>query len=126
MASEPMTQQDSALPQRPGPAAICGAKTRSGGRCRAIPIQPSGRCRLHGGASLRGLAAPAWKSGRHSAYLPTDLRARYLRARGDPELLSLKDDLSLVDARIGELLGRLTPEPRPLLDRVRAALAAYD
>ncbi|MGB6174892.1 MAG: HGGxSTG domain-containing protein [Methylocella sp.] len=29
----------------------CGARTRSGSRCRS-PAMPNGRCRLHGGMSL--------------------------------------------------------------------------
>lgn len=29
----------------------CGARTRSGGRCRGLPIVGNRRCRLHGGKS---------------------------------------------------------------------------
>ena len=46
----------------------CGARTRSGSRCRS-PAMPNGRCRLHGGMSP---GAPkgnrnAWKHGHYSA-----------------------------------------------------------
>ena len=37
----------------------CNARTRSGGLCQNAPIYPAGRCRMHGGKSLRGLPARA-------------------------------------------------------------------
>ncbi len=45
---------------------MCNARTRSGGRCKNAPIYPAGRCRLHGGKSLRGLASPRYKHGKYS------------------------------------------------------------
>ncbi|WP_372572675.1 HGGxSTG domain-containing protein [Ruegeria jejuensis] len=30
---------------------VCGARTRDGGTCQEAPINGTGRCRLHGGAS---------------------------------------------------------------------------
>jgi hypothetical protein len=35
----------------------CGARTRSGSRCRS-PAMPNGRCRMHGGPSLARSASP--------------------------------------------------------------------
>jgi hypothetical protein len=58
----------------------CEARTRSGGRCRNAPLQLSGRCRMHGGASLRGEAHPRYKHGKYSKYRPLsidELIARY-------------------------------------------------
>ena len=48
----------------------CGAITRHGsGRCMNYPLRNgSGRCKLHGGASLRGPASGRWKHGRYSRY----------------------------------------------------------
>ena len=48
----------------------CGAKTRSGGRCKNLAMHPAGRCRMHGGA--KGSGAPrgnqnALKSGLYTA-----------------------------------------------------------
>jgi len=56
----------SRLPMHRSPR--CGARTRSGSRCRS-PAMPNGRCRLHGGLSP---GAPkgnrnAFKHGRYSA-----------------------------------------------------------
>lgn len=39
----------------PMPRVHCGARTRAGGVCRQ-PAMKNGRCRLHGGKSLRGKA----------------------------------------------------------------------
>ena len=44
----------------------CGAKTRSGGQCKNLAMHPAGRCRMHGGKSLRGLASPRYKHGKYS------------------------------------------------------------
>jgi hypothetical protein len=48
----------------------CYAITRHGsGRCRNWPMA-NGRCRLHGGASLRGERSGRWKHGKYSKYRP--------------------------------------------------------
>ena len=44
----------------------CNAKTRAGLPCRNWGIRPSGRCRLHGGKSYRGVASPRFRHGRYS------------------------------------------------------------
>jgi hypothetical protein len=56
---------------------------------------------------LAGAAAPAYKHGRHSKYLPARLVERYGEAVGDSELLALRDEIALVDVRLGELLERI-------------------
>lgn len=33
---------------------VCGAKTRSGGRCKNHPVAGKKRCRMHGGTSRSG------------------------------------------------------------------------
>ena len=62
---------------------------------------------MHGGTSLRGLASPSFKTGRYSKYLPPQLQERYAEAASDPELLALRSEIALVDARITDLLGRV-------------------
>lgn len=66
----------------------------------------NGRCRIHGGASLGGIASPTFKTGRYSKVLPEALRYRYEVARDDEDLLSLRDEIALLDLRITELLGQ--------------------
>lgn len=84
----------------------CGAKTRAGGKCGNLPMS-NGRCYLHGGKSLKGLASPSLVTGRHSKYLKGGVLDRYQEALTDKDLLALKDDIALIDARIGELLGAI-------------------
>lgn len=86
--------------------AICGAKTRSGGVCQNAPM-PNGRCRMHGGKSLSGAAHPNFRTGRYSKYLPQRLLERYNDGLNDPDLLTLADDISLLTARLEELLQKI-------------------
>jgi hypothetical protein len=49
---------------------ICGAKTRGGAPCQKPPAEGRTRCRLHGGASPRGMAHPRFKHGGYSCASP--------------------------------------------------------
>jgi hypothetical protein len=57
---------------------LCGAKTRAGGQCQKHSMDNgSGRCRNHGGASLRGSSHPQYKHGRRSkGYIENSRLAR--------------------------------------------------
>jgi len=59
------------------------------------------------------VAAPGFKHGRYSKYLPGRLVGRYEEARADPELLALRDEIALVDVRVVELLQRLETGESP-------------
>lgn len=48
--------------------------------------------------------------GRYSKFLPLRLAARYEEARRDPQLLSLADDLAVLESRLCELLHALDAE----------------
>lgn len=90
------------------PPKRCGAKTRGTGEpCRRW-ARPNGRCHLHGGKSKHGADSPNFKHGRYSAYVPDNLSSAYTAARADPELLSMRDNVALLDARAAELLGELS------------------
>jgi hypothetical protein len=67
----------------------------------------NGRCRIHGGKSLGGMASPTLVTGRHSKYLPARMLSRYQEALSDSELLALRDEISLIDARLTDVLGRV-------------------
>jgi hypothetical protein len=89
---------------------MCGAKRRGREeRCRA-PKMANGKCRIHGGASLRGPASPRFTTGAHSksfaCQLPHDLRKRFEEAIADPELLSLRKFVALYEARLGQAIDR--------------------
>lgn len=87
--------------------ALCGAKAKSTGEPCQQPAGPNGRCRYHGGKSLKGAAHPNLKTGRWSKDVPTRIAARLEEALNDPDLLSLNDEIRLNDARIGELVAAL-------------------
>ncbi len=108
--------------------AICGARNRQGEPCRVAPM-PNGRCYRHGGPTPSGIASPNLKHGRYSRHLPERLLGRYEEALSDPELLSLRDDIALVQARIDQKLADLdTGESRAawaVLASQVGALAAH-
>lgn len=65
----------------------------------------NGRCRIHGGKSLIGQASGTFQTGRYSKLLPARLAARYQEAKTDVDLLALRDEIALLDARMGDVLG---------------------
>jgi hypothetical protein len=67
----------------------------------------NGRCRMHGGNAARGLAAGNFRTGRRSKYLPQRLLPQYEQALRDPDLLALREDIALVDARLADVLQRV-------------------
>jgi hypothetical protein len=90
------------------PGKACGAKTRSGGRCKTAGME-NGRCRMHGGPTPSGPAHHAFKHGRHSKLLHgiKGLGEHYERALADPDLLRLDGEIALVDARLAQLLEKV-------------------
>lgn len=62
---------------------------------------PNGRCNLHGGKSLSGVAHPNFKDGSRSRYpLKGALSGRYARHLEDLDYISLRDEIALVTASI--------------------------
>lgn len=103
----------------------CGAKTRAGPPCRQ-PGMANGRCRMHGGSTPVGLAHPSTVTGRWSKDLPTRMAARYAEALSDGELIALRDELALTDARLSDLLGKVeTGEAGDLWRDLRDAKVAF-
>lgn len=84
----------------------CGAKCRDGSACTQRAM-PNGRCRMHGGKSLAGIASPTLTTGRYSKYLPTRLLERYETAQNDRELLAMGQEIALIDARLSDVLTRV-------------------
>lgn len=81
---------------------------------------------MHGGKSPVGIASGTFQSGRYSRYLPTRLLDRYHEAGADPDLLVLREDIALLDARLADLLGRVdTGESGARWQQVKAAWKAW-
>jgi len=54
---------------------ICGAKTKGTGKpCQRAPAKDSNRCKLHGGASLKGTDSARYKHGLYSKYAGSQLK----------------------------------------------------
>lgn len=64
-------------------------------------------CHWHGGKSQKGAANHRFTHGKYSRFLPTRMIENYERSLRDPDLLSLKNDIAVVDARLAELLAML-------------------
>jgi hypothetical protein len=64
----------------------------------------NGRCRMHGGRSLAGVAHPNYKTGRYSSYVPQRLLPGFARQMRDPELLQQREEIALVDAFVFDAL----------------------
>jgi len=94
-------------PVRPHAPVTCGAKTRDGDPCKNPPVHGSKRCRMHGGKTPKGIASPLWNAGRTNRYLPARLLERVKEALDDPALLSLRNEIAVLDARMTELYGRI-------------------
>jgi hypothetical protein len=104
----------------------CGAKLRGkdGKTCNQWGIAPSGRCRLHGGASPRGSDHPSFVTGAYSRELPKSLRKDFLRFVNDPELISARTELAVLRTRLLALSGRVeTGETADAWLRLRDQLA---
>lgn len=80
--------------------------TNAGTPCKGQPMQ-NGRCRVHGGKVPKGELHPNFKHGRYSKYVPKNLMEMYESSRGDPQVLELVDEISILDSRIADRLKAL-------------------
>jgi hypothetical protein len=86
----------------------CGALKRDGALCTLEPTGVGGRCRMHGGLTPSGVFSPVATHLEKSRYAPSKrLMERYSLAANDPEMLSLREDIALLDARISDVLSRV-------------------
>lgn len=56
----------------------------------------TGRCKLHGGSSLKGFRHPNFLTGKYSKVLPDNLLGHFEDIMADGKLLELKEDIALV------------------------------
>ena len=93
---------------------------RRGRQCRGLAMvslginrktgKPFDKCKGCGGRSLRGVDSPSLKTGIYSQYMPVRLADRYLGLMNDPEILSMKSRIQLLETRVIELLENLDEE----------------
>lgn len=81
----------------------CGAKTRGGSPCKNAAM-PNGRCRMHGGRSLRGVSHPRFSHGRYSRDVIAGLTSRYREALTDRKRFDLTEDIALLDTHLAQTL----------------------
>lgn len=83
----------------------CGAKLRKkDALCRSTQLMQNLRCRIHGGKSPGGIASPHHKHGRFSRVMPQHLADRFNEIKADPELISNRENLALVNTLLEERL----------------------
>lgn len=119
----------------------CGAPTKEGTPCKRLRRRGFTTCRMHAEGevyreSVIGIRAdgtigsdkrPAWNDGRRRASLPGRMRQDYERALNDPELLSQKTNIAMLDARIEDLLRMSeTGESGAAWKEANKALRRYD
>lgn len=82
----------------------CGAKTRNGTPCQNAPMK-NGRCRMHGGKSLRGIESPTYSHGGYAKYRSDSLNEKIAEWDGQ-DLLDLTSELQTQRGLISEYLER--------------------
>lgn len=111
-------------------------------QCQKPAVHARDYCKTHGGngGKLVGPLHPQWKGGistdklrlgRWADKIPSQLKPDYIEALHDPEILSMQDEIALVNTRLGEVLRTATSyiDPAELGAAVTAlgsALAAKD
>lgn len=84
--------------------------SRSTGKpCRKRRLVGATACEHHGGCS-QGARNPAYKHGRYVTSIPGRFQAKYEQAQKDPNLLSLRNEIHLIDVRLRQVLEGLSEE----------------
>jgi hypothetical protein len=64
----------------------------------------NGRCRRHGGKSLKRVASPTFKTGKYSKDLIANLQESYRQELIDPKLVELRDEIAVSRTYIREIM----------------------
>lgn len=85
---------------------VCGAKRKGmrGKICLNTARKRNGRCVDHAGNRPRGIEHHSFRSGRYSQVLDKKVSGDFMSMLQDPEYLSLKQNIALVDTQIIELM----------------------
>ena len=89
---------------------VCGAKTRSGGKCQNPPM-PNKRCRMHGGKNLNpGPGHPAYKHGHRSTWLsalPRQLAESAQESIEQGAEIAQDNSIATIDALLAETASQM-------------------
>jgi hypothetical protein len=85
----------------------CCAENREGNRCGQIAEPGYVVCHYHGGKTPRGIESVHFQGRGYSQDLPAQLADRMLATLQDIDFSSMRQEIALVDARLGELLQKL-------------------
>lgn len=107
----------------------CGAKNRSGQPCKrpagwGTDHVGSGKCKLHGGSSLKGFEHPNFKTGSNSIYrdfLPDQIKAK-VAAFENADPLDLTHELAITRGLLAEFLSRFVTGTN--LDAISISIAS--
>jgi len=91
-----------------------GWNRQEGAQCRNSPMKGRSYCRKHGGKVPSGPASPQYKHGKYASSLPLRLAANYEASRNNAELVSLKEEIALVDAHAIELIEQMKDDGQSL------------
>jgi hypothetical protein len=76
-------------------------------QCTALAMKGKHVCRKHGGKTPVGIESVHFKTGRYSTHLPPRMLSSYRASLNDPDLLSVRADIALLDSRLQDLLDRV-------------------
>ena len=82
-------------------------RKRSEAQCKNRVVDGMTVCRYHGGNTPVGVNSVHYKHGKYSRHLPEKIRMRYKDALDDPDLMSLKHDIAVTEARLTELMEKI-------------------
>lgn len=87
---------------------LCTATKKDGSPCNQYAMRGQDTCLSHRPKpTVKGIAHHRFKTGKYSSVLPVRLLSQYHQSMADPEYLSLKNEIALLDARIEDLLKRV-------------------
>lgn len=83
----------------------CHGTNIHGERCGRPAITGKQYCQFHGGKQrIAAMRKPGTPGKKYDKYMPASLIDKYNEAMDDPDLISLRDSIALVDARIKDTL----------------------
>ena len=114
-----------APPADPGPWAGAGYCKRPAGW--GVPEATTGRCRYHGGASLKGAGHPRASHLRDSKHVPKHLAEEYEASLRRDDQLNLDRQIAAIDARLEELMEEMPEGAGPdLWSRTASTFERYE